>query len=95
MSATSAARLSSSPDAAESFSLDEPTCCVVQLKTQPPGVVHQVVLDPAKEKGAIIRLGEWPGDEAFGWQIIENVVVLVKLGSAALVDGKTQVSPLA
>ena len=95
MSATSAARLSSSPDAAESFSLSEPTLCVVQLKHQAPGVVHQAVLDPAKIKDGLIRLGEWPGDEAFGWQYIDSVIVLVKLGHAAIVDGKTQVSPLA
>jgi len=52
------------------------------------------VLDPAKIKDGLIRIGEWPGDEAHGWQLIGNVGVLVKLGRAALVDGKTQVTPI-
>jgi hypothetical protein len=83
------------PVAAESFSLSEPTLCVVQLAHQAPGVVHQVVLDPAKIKDGLIRIGEWPGDEAHGWQLIGNVGVLVKLGRAELIDGKTQVTPIA
>lgn len=72
-------------------------CCVVQLRHQAPGVVHQVVLDPAKVKGDLIRLGEWPGDEARGWQVIGNVAVLVVLGKATLdADGKkVTVEPLA
>jgi len=73
--------------------LTEPVCCVVQLATQPVGVVHQVVLDPGKVKAVVgaevggktpflIRLGEWPGDEARGWQWMENIVTLVVLGRA-------------
>jgi hypothetical protein len=62
----------------------------VQLRHQAPGVVHQVVLDPAKIKGELIRIGEWPGDEARGWQVIGNVAVLAVLGRATLSeDGKT------
>lgn len=95
MSSSSAALLSSSPRAAESFSLAEPTLCVVQLKHQAPGVVHQVTLDPAKIKGELIRLGEWPGDEANGWQVIANVGVLVKLGTVERVsETEIKVTPL-
>ena len=76
-----------------------PICAVVQLAHQPPGVVHQVVLDPSKVKPVagevggktpfLIRLGEWPGDEARGWQWLENVTVLACLGRAELIDEKT------
>ena len=93
MSSSSAALALSPSDAAESFPLDGPTCCVVQIKHQTAGVVHQVVLDPAKIKDGLIRLGEWPGDEAFGWQMMGNIVVLLVLGRAELVEGKTQVTP--
>ena len=78
-------------DTAE-FSLTEPTCCVVQLKHQPPGVVHQVVLDPLKVKGELIRIGEWPGDEARGWQLTENITVLTVLGRATLSEDKRTVT---
>jgi hypothetical protein len=90
-SATPLRAPSSSPtSAAEVFSLSEPICCVVQLAHQHPGVVHQVVLDPAKIRGELIRIGEWPGDEARGWQVIGNVAVLAVLGRATLSeDGKT------
>ena len=84
----------SSPGAAESFSPTEPTLCVVQIKHQAAGVIHQVVIDPAKIKDGLIRLGEWPGDEAFGWQMMGNITVLLVLGRAELVEGKTQVTPL-
>ena len=95
MSTPSAALKTPPPQvAAESFSLSEPTLCVVQLAHQAPGVVHQVVLDPAKVKDGLIRIGEWPGDEAHGWQLIGNVGVLVKLGRVEIVDDKTQVTPL-
>lgn len=84
-STTPLRRVSSSPPpggVAESFSLTEPICCVVQLTHQKPGVVHQVTLDPEKVKDGLIRLGEWPGDEANGWQMITNVRILVVLGRA-------------
>lgn len=86
----------SSPlDAAGSFSIsDRPVCAVVQLKHQAPGVVHQVVLDPAKVKGALIRLGEWPGDEAFGWQYLSNVTIVVPLGYATRDENTVTVTPL-
>jgi hypothetical protein len=82
---------SSPTDAAEFFTLhDYAVCCVVQLRHQAAGVVHQVVLDPAKIRGELIRIGEWPGDEARGWQVIGNVAVLAVLGRATLSeDGKT------
>jgi len=80
-------------------SLTEPVCCVVQLAHQAPGVVHQVVLDPSKTKAVadelagrapfLIRLGDWPGDEARGWQYMDNIAVLVVLGRAELIDEKT------
>ena len=93
---TSAAQLSSSPRAAESFSPTEPTLCVVQLRHQAPGVIHQVVLDPAKMKDGLIRIGEWPGDEAHGWQHMENVCVLTILGRAEKVSAtEIRVTPLA
>ena len=77
-------------NAAESFSLTEPICCVVQLAHQQPGVVHQVTLDPAKIKDGLIRLGEWPGDEANGWQVIAKVNILAVLGRATRsADGRT------
>lgn len=81
---------SSPSSAAEAFSLSEPLCCVVQLAHQPPGVVHQVTLDPAKIKDGLIRIGEWPGDEARGWQHMGNVTVLCVLGRATRSeDGRT------
>ena len=90
-SATPLRALSSSPQgAAESFSLTEPICCVVQLAHQPHGVVHQVTLDPDKVRGDLIRLGEWVGDEARGWQVTGNVTVLAVLGRSTLsADGRT------
>ena len=61
---------------------------MVQLKHQPPGVVHQVTLDPEKVRGELIRLGEWVGDEARGWQFIGNVGVVVVLGRSTLSEDK-------
>ena len=79
--------------------LTHPICAVVQLAHQPPGIIHQVVLDPGKVKAVagevagrtplLIRLGEWPGDEARGWQYVDNVLVLATLGRASLDDEKT------
>jgi hypothetical protein len=67
----------------------------VQLRHQAPGVIHQVVLDPAKIKDGLIRLGDWPGDEAVGWQHLENVTVLVILGRAERVSPtEIRVTPL-
>ena len=88
--------LSSSPqNAAEDFSPTEPTLCVVQLRHQAPGVIHQVVLDPQKMRDGLIRLGEWPGDEAHGWQHMENVCVLTVLGRVEKVSAtEITVTPL-
>lgn len=82
--------VSSPSDSAAAFSLTEPVCCVVQLRHQPDGVIHQVTLDPAKIKDGLIRIGEWPGDEARGWQLTGNVTVLCVLGRATRSeDGRT------
>src|SRR3990167_5382420 len=84
-SATPLRATSSSPSsAAEVFSLDEQTCCVVHLSHQATGVVHKVVLDPAKIRGDLTRISEWTGDEARGWQVIGTVAVLAVLGRATL-----------
>jgi hypothetical protein len=75
--------------------LDKPYYCVVQIRTQPPGVLHAVILRPDKVKEigggvskAIILLGESPGDQAAGWQYQENVYVVAILGKAVEKDGK-------
>ena len=83
--------------------LQYPICAVVQLAHQPPGVIHQVVLDPAKTKAVageingktpfLIRLGEWPGDQANGWQYIENIAVLAVLGRATRDGNSVTVTP--
>ena len=87
--------LVSPPDAAGFFStLTEPLCCVVQLRHQQPGVVHQVVLDPAKIKDGLIRIGEWPGDEAAGWQYFGNISVVLVLGKATRDGNTVTVTPL-
>ena len=94
-STTSVAQLSSSPSAAESFSPTEPTLCVVQIKHQAAGVIHQVVIDPAKIRDGLIRLGDWPGDEANGWQWIDNLTVLIMLGTVERVSAtELRVTPL-
>lgn len=81
-------------DAAATFSLTEPMCVVAQIGTQARGVIHQIVLDPAKIKDGLIRLGDWPGDEYVGWQVTGNVTVLVVLGRAENVQGTTRVTPI-
>lgn len=72
--------------------LNEPICCVIQLLTQMQGVLHQVVLDPEKVKvegeHTLIRIGEWPGDEARGWVLLPYMQVVCVLGSAKK-DGQT------
>lgn len=75
--------------------LDQPYAAVVQLRTQPQGVIHQVVLRPDKIKkiqricqyghahdSGLIVLGETFGDQAAGWQYPENVYVVAVLGEA-------------
>lgn len=93
-SPTSVAQLPSSPSAAESFSPSQPTLCVVQIKHQAAGVIHQVVIDPTKIRDGLIRLGDWPGDEANGWQHTENIVVLLVLGTVERTKEGMQVTPL-
>ena len=66
----------------------KPVVAVVQLSTQPPNVLHQVILRPDKVKGDLIRLGETPGDEANGWLRLGDVGVVCILGDAAEKDGK-------
>ena len=55
---------------------------IVHLPSQQPSVIHQVVLDPAKVRGDLIRLGDYPGDEAVGWQRIETIELLDTIGAA-------------
>ena len=75
--------------------LDRPYCCVVQLRTQPPGVIHQVILNPEKVKGNLIRLGETKGDELNGWQFPTSIDVLTILGVAHIAkDDTIQVVPI-
>ena len=62
--------------------LDQPYCCVIQLRTQPQGVIHQVILRPGKVKDGLIRIGDSQGDEASGWQHPSNIIVLSILGTA-------------
>lgn len=89
--------------------LDQPYFAVVQLRHQPPGVLHAVILRPDKvkqtmrqcslghsHKSAVIVLGESAGDQAAGWQYPENVYVVALLGAAAEVEGgKWECRPLA
>lgn len=81
--------------------LDKPYVCVIQLATQPKGVIHQVTLRPDKVKStgkratdAVIRLGETPQDEANGWVSPAHIHVLVVLGTAKEVEGKWQAEPI-
>ena len=67
--------------------LTERVCAVVHLAHQHPMVAHQVVLDPAKvvtpQFGKdLIRIGDYPGDEAAGWNFLEAIEILHVLGTA-------------
>jgi len=86
--------------------LDQPYYCIVQLKHQPPGVLHSVILRPDKisqtmrqcsmghyHRSAVIVLGESPGDQAQGWQYPENIYVVSILGKAIETDGKWECVP--
>ena len=62
--------------------LDKDYVAIVQLRTQAPGVIHQVALRPEKILGEYIRLGETPGvDELTGWQAPKNIMVLAVIGT--------------
>lgn len=87
--------------------IDRPYFCVVQLRHQPPGVLHSVILRPDKIKetmrqcsmghlheSTIIVLGESSGDQAAGWQYPENIYVVAILGVAVEKDGKWECVPL-
>jgi len=65
----------------------KPIVAVVSLLTQPPGVLHQVILRPDKVKGDLIRLGETPGDEANGWMRLGDITVVCVLGDAVEDNG--------
>ena len=69
--------------------LDANYHAVVQLLTQPRGIIHQVMLRPDKVKNGLIRLGDTPGDEAAGWQVPGNIVVLSVLGTGVEENDKT------
>ena len=87
--------------------IDQPYFCVIQLRTQTPGVLHSVILRPDKIKktlrqcsmghfheGDVIVLGESAGDQAAGWQYPENIYVVAVLGAAVEKDGKWECVPL-
>lgn len=87
--------------------LDQPTYCIVQLRHQPPGVLHSVILRPDKisqtmrqcsmghyHRSAIIVLGESPGDQAMGWQYPENIHIVAILGKAIETDGQWKCVPI-
>jgi len=69
--------------------LDQNYCCIVQLLTQPRGVIHQVMLRPDKIKDKLIRLGDTLKDEVAGWQYPANIVVLSVLGIGTEEKDKT------
>ena len=69
--------------------LDKNYSCIIQLRTQTSGVIHQVMLRPDKIKDGLIRLGETPGDEASGWQYPANIIVLSVLGIGTEEKDKT------
>ncbi len=73
-------------------SLDGMIVCVVQVHTQAPGVLHQVVVDPKKIKGDLIRLGDYPGDEYVGWQRLTNIDIVITLGVATYDQDKRTVT---
>lgn len=74
--------------------LDRAYVTVVQLKTQMPGVIHQVTLRPDKVHEGLIRLGETPNDELMGWNHPENIYVIALLGVAKEEQGKWVCEPL-
>ena len=74
--------------------LDRNYLCVVQLKHQQPGVIHQVTLRPDKIHDGFIRLGETVDDEANGWQYPENIEVLSIIGVAVENEGKWSCRPM-
>lgn len=62
--------------------LDRKYVAIVQLKTQQPGVLHEVTLDPdaIHKPTGLIRLGKTPGDEANCWIHPANVMIMAVLG---------------
>ena len=66
------------------YTIDGPTCVIAHLATQPPNVLHQVVLRPDKIATGtkLIRLGETPGDEALCWIALEHIEIAHVLGYA-------------
>ena len=87
--------------------IDQPYFVIVQLRHQPAGVLHAVILRPDKvkqtmrqcsmghaHKSAVIVFGESPGDQAAGWQYPENVYIVAVLGAAHEEDGKWECRPL-
>ena len=87
--------------------LDQPYYCVVQIRHQPPGVLHSVILRPDKitqtmrqcsmghyHRSQVIVIGESPGDQAQGWQYPDNIYVVAILGIAVENNGKWECRPL-
>lgn len=71
--------------------LTERICAVVHLSHQHPMVLHRVVLDPAKIVDNLIRLGDYPGDEAAGWNYLDAVEILHILGTVEFDPDKREV----
>jgi len=78
--------------------LTQPVCAIVHVATQPPHVYHAVTLDPAKISPSqqMIRLGDFPGDEYTGWQLIDNIRIIEILGAARFIksERRIEVTPL-
>jgi hypothetical protein len=73
--------------------LDQPYVCVVQLITQPPGVLQQVTIRPDKTKDGLIRLGETMADEANCWIYPQNINIIVILGAGEERENQDEIKP--
>lgn len=73
--------------------LDRHYVCIVELATQPKGVLLQVTLRFDKVHDGLIRLGETPDDEARCWIRPQHVNVVAILGVAVETNGKWSCKP--
>ena len=74
--------------------LDRNYLCIVELATQPQGVLLQATLRPDKIHDGLIRLGETQDDEARCWIRPEHVVIVSILGVAVENEGKWSCRPM-
>ena len=74
--------------------LDRNYLCIVQSKTQMPGVIHQVTLRPDKVHDGFLRLGDTPHDELNGWVYPQNLNVLSIIGVAVETNGAWSCRPI-